>query len=127
MRSVFEGLVYEGGITGAARETLSRARQVQQEKRARLHADWQREVYDKIESRIQQAVDARSVNAIEKRLQRNAQVRWTIYEPLTSSCLQNADTRACTACSSALIRSEAQYTHRTSSHHMRKLALAGIH
>ena len=72
---MFDGLAYEGGITGAARETLSCARQMQQDKRTRLHADWHREVFDIIESRIVDAVDARSVHKVEERLQRNARVR----------------------------------------------------
>ena len=74
LQSVFQGLIYVDGITGAARETLSRARQMQQDKRARLYEDWQREVYDKIEARIVQAVNARSVKEVEEQLQRNAQV-----------------------------------------------------
>ena len=84
LQSVFDGLSYEGGITGAARETLSRARQVQQDKRTRLHADWQREVFDKIESRIVDAVDARSVQEVEERLRRNARVR--ILCPASDDC-----------------------------------------
>ena len=75
IRCVFDGLAYSDGVTGAARETLSRARKISQERRQRLHAAWDAQVYQKVNDRIQQAVDARSVEDIEARLQRNAKVR----------------------------------------------------
>ena len=44
LADVIGGLTYTRGITGAARETLSRQRKVGNDKKKRLHSDWNSQV-----------------------------------------------------------------------------------
>jgi hydrogenase maturation factor HypE len=74
LQTVLDGLSYRSGPTGALQETLCRAKYIQQEKQTKLHAAWRESVYQKVQDRIQQAVDDRTVEEIEARLQRNMQV-----------------------------------------------------
>jgi polyribonucleotide nucleotidyltransferase len=108
LQTVFDGLRYTDGITGAARETLSRARKVEEERKRRLYAAWDAEVYQKLTDRIQRAVTARSVRDIEARLQHNAQACSLEMQPLLHYAC------ACTAAKgqttpSQLLRSTYQY------------------
>jgi hypothetical protein len=73
LQQVFAGFSYTEGATGAARETLSRCKKTRYEKRARLHRDWHEQVYEKINNRVRNAVDARSVQEIDDRLRHNFQ------------------------------------------------------
>ena len=84
IKDVFDHISYSSGITGAARETVSRASREHAEKRAALHQEWEQQVYKKIAGRIQRAVDARDIEDIESRLQHNSQV--FISGPCCSVC-----------------------------------------
>jgi hypothetical protein len=74
LQTVMDGLSYTSGPTGALQETLCRAEKIRQEKQSKLHAAWHEGVYQKVQDRIQQAVEDRSVEEIEARLRRNMQV-----------------------------------------------------
>lgn len=75
LQCVMDGLSYTTGPTAAVRETLSREKRTRADKRAALHAAWTAGVYDKIQGRLQTAVNALSDDDIQARLRRNMQVR----------------------------------------------------
>lgn len=75
LQCVMEGLNYTSGPTAAVRETLSREKRTRADKRAKLHAAWTAGVFDKIQGRVQAAVNALSTDDIEARLRRNMDVR----------------------------------------------------
>ena len=70
---VFAGLSYDAGITGEISQTLALSQKIKHQKRRDLHQEWTTDVYDKITSRIQAAVDARDIQDVERRLRHNYQ------------------------------------------------------